>query len=92
MIALETSAIKIREDDGIKGITIRDEPVKLSLFTDDMTCFIKDSKPILYAEDFWWMFCLKILGVNVFKCILCTQWFRGPTNKFRLLIASMKSR
>ena len=55
MIALETSAIKIREDDGIKGITIRDEPVKLSLFTDDtcMTCFIKDSKPIRYAEDFW---------------------------------------
>ena len=53
MIALETSAIKIREDDGIKGITIRDEPVKLSLFTDDMICFIKDSKPIRYAEDFW---------------------------------------
>ena len=35
---------------------------------------------------------LKILGVNVFKCILCTQWFKGATNKFRLLIASMKSR
>ena len=43
IIALETLAIKIREDDGIKGITIRDEPVKLSLFADDMTCFIKDS-------------------------------------------------
>ena len=40
---METLAIKIREDDGIKGITIRDEPVKLSLFADDMTCFIKDS-------------------------------------------------
>ena len=39
---METLAIKIREDDGIKGITIRDEPVKLSLFADDMTCFIKD--------------------------------------------------
>ena len=45
IIALETLAIKIREDDGIKGITIRDEPVKLlSLFADDMTCFIKDSR------------------------------------------------
>ena len=43
IIALETLAIKIRGDDGIKGITIRDEPVKLSLFADDMTCFIKDS-------------------------------------------------
>ena len=49
-IALETLAIKIR---GIKGITIRDEPVKLSVFTDDMTCFIKDSKPVHYTEDFW---------------------------------------
>ena len=37
------NSIKIREDDGIKGITIPDEPVKLSLFVDDMTCFIKDS-------------------------------------------------
>ena len=27
IIALETLAIKIKEDDGIKGITIRDEPV-----------------------------------------------------------------
>ena len=44
-IALETLDIKIREDDGIKGITIREEPVKLlSLFADDMTCFIKDSR------------------------------------------------
>ena len=43
IIALETSAIKIRGDDIIKGITIRGEPVKLSLFADDMTRFIKDS-------------------------------------------------
>ena len=43
IIALETLAIMIREDDGIKGIMIQDEPVKLSLFADDMTCFIKDS-------------------------------------------------
>ena len=43
IIGLETSAIKIRGDDSIKGITIRGEPVKLSLFADDMTRFIKDS-------------------------------------------------
>ena len=42
IIALETLAIQIR-DDSIKGIKIRDEPVKLSLFADDMTCFIKGS-------------------------------------------------
>ena len=41
IIALETLAIKTRDDDSLKGITIRDEPVKISLFADDMTCFIK---------------------------------------------------
>ena len=40
---METLAIKIRKDGSIKSITIRDEPVKLSFLTDDMTCFIKDS-------------------------------------------------
>ena len=40
---METLAIKIREDDGIESITIRNEPVKLSLSADDMTCFIKGS-------------------------------------------------
>ena len=43
IIALETLALKVRDDDTIKSITIRDEPVKLSLFSDDMTCLIKDS-------------------------------------------------
>ena len=41
IIALETLAIKTRDDESLKGITIRDEPVKVSLFADDMTCFIK---------------------------------------------------
>ena len=40
---METLAIKIRKDGSIKSITIRDQPVKLSFVTDDMTCFIKDS-------------------------------------------------
>ena len=41
IIALETLAIKTRDGDSIRGITIRDEPVKISLFADDLTCFIK---------------------------------------------------
>ena len=40
---METIAIKIRDDESIKDITIRNETVKLSLFSDDMTCFLKDS-------------------------------------------------
>ena len=40
---METLVITIRDDDSIKGITIRDEPVKLSLIADNMTCFIKGS-------------------------------------------------
>ena len=47
---METLAIKIRKDGSIKSITIRDEPVKLSFLTDDMTCFIKDSS--LYTNLF----------------------------------------
>lgn len=43
LIALGTIAIKVREDDSINGITIQDESVKLSLFADDMNCFLKDS-------------------------------------------------
>lgn len=43
IMAQETLAIKIRDDDSIKGIMIGDKPVKCSLFADDMTCFIKDN-------------------------------------------------
>ena len=39
---MESLAIKIREDDSINGITIRDESVKLCLFADDMICFLID--------------------------------------------------
>ena len=36
-------AIKIREDNDIQGFKIRQEILKLSLFADDMTCFLKDN-------------------------------------------------
>ena len=42
IIALETLAIKIRNDDSIKGFKIGGETIKLSLFADDMTCFLRD--------------------------------------------------
>ena len=42
IIALETLAIKIRSDDSIKGFKIGGEITKLSLFADDMTCFLRD--------------------------------------------------
>ena len=42
IIALEVLAIKIRNDDHIQGITVGQESTKLSLFADDMTCFLKD--------------------------------------------------
>jgi len=52
IIALVALAIKIREGDGIKGITIRDEPVKLSLIADDMTCFIKYTNLFITLKTF----------------------------------------
>ena len=42
ILALETLAIKIREDCNVQGLKIGEEMIKLSLFADDMTCVIKD--------------------------------------------------
>ena len=42
IMALETLTIKIRIDDSIKGFKIGGESTKLSLFADDMTCFVRD--------------------------------------------------
>ena len=42
ILALEILAIKIRNDNNIQGIRIGEKIVKLTLFADDMTCFIKD--------------------------------------------------
>ena len=44
-IALEVLATAIREEKEIKGIQIRKEEVKLSLFADDMILYPKGSKP-----------------------------------------------
>ena len=41
-LALETLAIKIREDCNVQGLKIGEEMIKLSLFTDDTTCVFKD--------------------------------------------------
>ena len=44
IIALETLTIKIRNDDSIKGFKIGGETTKLSLFVDDLTCFVRDEE------------------------------------------------
>lgn len=46
IIALETLAIKIRNVDSIKGFSIGGETTKLSLFADDMTCFLRDKESL----------------------------------------------
>ena len=35
-------ACRIRDDKGIKGILTNEEEIKLTLFADDMTCFLRD--------------------------------------------------
>lgn len=42
IISLETLAIQIRNNDDIHGIKIDKEEVKLTIFADDMTCFLSD--------------------------------------------------
>ena len=46
-IVLEVLATAIREEKEIKGIQIRKEEVKLSLFADDMILYIENPKETL---------------------------------------------
>ena len=46
IMALEVLAIRVRNDESIQGFKIGDETAKLSLFADDMTCFLKTNCPI----------------------------------------------
>ena len=43
IIAVETLAIRIREDNNIQGFKFGQEILKLSSFVDDRTCFLKDN-------------------------------------------------
>ena len=42
ILAVEVLACRIRDDKGIKDILINGEEIKLKLFADDMTCFLRD--------------------------------------------------
>jgi len=42
ILSLEVLACSIRQNDKIQGIKIEDEVVKISLFADDMTCFLRN--------------------------------------------------
>ena len=43
ILALEVLACQIRDNDKIKGIVVNNEEIKLTLFADDMTCFLRDA-------------------------------------------------
>ena len=51
-IVLEILATAIREEKEIKGIQIRKEEVKLSLFTDDMILYIKKKNLQIVSENY----------------------------------------
>ena len=42
ILAPEILACQIREDNGIRGIFDEEEEIKLTLFADGMTCFLRD--------------------------------------------------
>ena len=42
ILALEVVACRIREDNEIRGILVNEQEIKLTLFADDMKCFLKD--------------------------------------------------
>ena len=43
ILALEVLACRIREDNEIKGILVKEKEIKLTLFADYMTCFLRDT-------------------------------------------------
>ena len=43
ILALEVLACQIQDNDKIKGIVVKNEEIKLTLFADDMTCFLRDT-------------------------------------------------
>ena len=51
-IVVEGLATTIREEKEIKGIQIRKEEVKLSLFTDDMILYIKKKNLQIVSENY----------------------------------------
>ena len=48
ILALETLTCYIRQNRNIQGLTINNEEIKLTLFADDMTCFLKDKLSYLH--------------------------------------------
>ena len=42
ILAIEILATQIRQDDNIHGVMVKNEEIKLTLFADDMTCFLND--------------------------------------------------
>ena len=42
ILTLEILVCQIREYNGIRGILVEEEEIKLTLFADDMTCFLRD--------------------------------------------------
>ena len=57
ILAIEILATQIRQDDNIHGMMVKNEEIKLTLFADDMTCFLKDMNSDLQLcgllEDFY---------------------------------------
>ena len=57
ILAIEILATQIRQDDNIQGMMVKNEEFKLTLFADDMTCFLKDMNSYLQLcgllEDFY---------------------------------------
>lgn len=48
ILALEALTCYIRQDRNIHGLTFNNEEIKLTLFADDMTCFLKDKLSYLH--------------------------------------------
>ena len=67
-------ACSIRQNDKIRGINIKNEEVKLSLFADDMTCFLRNNSFFQYLSS----------SLECFSKFSGLKWNEEKTEFFRL--------
>ena len=72
ILAIEVLACRIREDKGIKRILINKEEIKVTLFADDMTCFLRDIASYHRQEPIWslQLYCVRATAFSQVRLFL----------------------
>ena len=64
IIVLETLASTMRSDNDIRGIMVDGQEIKLGLFADDLTWFLKNDKSLIKFLELVFLFGCSSLAIN----------------------------